>query len=372
MEKYNIIQFKLSDKNKAFAIMTELIKSIRHNSLLFEFWGVKDFDRIQKDIPQIDLKKYEYEYYYKHMINSDWIPEEDKRVLVLSNLGEEWEDFNPYEQQSLSFDEFTALAEYFTKSKPRCYSTLMLGLDRIDWEQSTNTDYYHTYGYEKAKSSFDKGKNYLSNSIIFSKESMKSTVYLTLSFHERFKSNIQIQRIIERCGKIAKSNILYAPSNEIERAKWNSIYEDNESKFNAMIEQLPDIIKNLPYQFNKKSLFPEPVPKDTINVRKIAKETLCSDGWKMLTSKDPENWGIAFKKKVGNIENEDSELLLFIDSLHRGHYLQTLIEYKSVYFSFKEHTNYSYELKDIDGVSKYVENVKIIGDYIFRALGGKE
>ena len=372
MEKYNIIQFKLSDKNKAFAIMTELIKSIRHNSLLFEFWGVKDFDRIQKDIPQIDLKKYEYEYYYEHMINSDWIPEEDKRVLVLSNLGEEWEDFNPYEQQSLSFGEFTALAEYFTKSKPRCYSTLMLGLDRIDWEQSTNTDYYHTYGYEKAKSSFDKGKNYLSNSIIFSKESMKSTVYLTLSFHERFKSNIQIQRIIERCGKIEKCNILYAPSNEIERAKWNSIYEDNESKFNAMIEQLPDIIKNLPYQFNKKSLFPEPVPKDTINVRKIAKEIMCLDGWKMLTSKDPENWGIAFKKKVGNIENEDSELLLFIDSLHRGHSLQTLIEYKSVYFSFKEHTNYIYELKDIDGVSKYVENVKIIGDYIFRALGGKE
>lgn len=367
MEKYIVKNYTFNDKDSTVKLLLNLHSTLRFKSYLFELGDVDkvNIDRIQKNCSGIALTKYMFTYTFEHM-RAEWIPEEDTKYIFVSNLDDNWMYSNPNPCDRVSEAEFLALVNYFKKRSWDC-STIMLGINGIKWNENVSENEIEsgTYGYEKAKSYFHHGEKYLSNSVIISKERFDKKVYATVSYQEKYKDATILNRTLQLLGNCHSEEVLYAPSNDEERVMWDNKAQIAKDKFNALMENLGGKYDGLPHSLKNEQnsdLFLQQ-NLQTINVKKLLKSTLVPCGWQIINEKDNRIIGIPLKKK-----KQESEITIYVDSTHKGHYLQLQILYKSTYFSFNDNINYSFFLKEESDVQHYVENICDIAEYIYERL----
>lgn len=235
----------------------------------------------------------------------------------------------------------------------------MLVYDEISWNNESVLS--GTYGFEKAKSRYNNGCNYLSNSIIIGKESYENICTIYISRFAEDSIDSFVHAVEQRFGTVLETKSYFAPDDESERNEWARVYIKEKSAFDTMISGLPVFYRTLPFDLGKYDTNKEQSP-ETINVKKIAKSIFIPKGWNLLKNNKSEN-GIHFERSFSN-----KVLRISIMPLHKGHHLQTLILYKSTMFYFTKQTNYAYILSDSDEVEKYCHNVLNISDYIVEQL----
>lgn len=283
-------------------------------------------------------------------------PKRDDRKLF-SNLDNNWAWNNEKVTESVSNSKFEELLVFGDKLKKYDASTIMFGIDEIAWDGQKPG--HGTYGFEKAESVYSGGENYLSNSIIIFRtyESLQYSVHLCCE--KRFRQLEIISTIIDFIGKLKCEKQYFAPENEAERAEWNSVYAEAEIKFNTMKAELENMIHKFPHTFEDRLMIKF---DNKVNVRKYIKKYLCTEGWEIKKNLYNEG-GTKICKDKG-----ESVISIIIFSLEGGHYLQTLIKYESIRFSFGINTSYSCTLPQEDDVCKYLENIKILRDSVYDML----
>lgn len=355
MEKYIVEMYEIADKlfdrEKIITLLLDLISKDISSSYLFEITDFNNIKAIQKKCPEIDLTKY----YFKNKCF-------DKTFDFISNLNETWDNSNPNKVPILQKNEFISILNFF-KNSGRCYSTAIYGIDGIKWSKNTKNNIHitGTYGYEKAKSYFYEGQNYLSNSIIVSKVTLDKNIKIYVSHKVSEEEDYYyLHKVQEYLGKATYTRIFYAPTTLEERIEFEKRKAKDKEKYLELINKIHTNKIKLPYELHDVTFeydYTEP-----INVRKLVKEIFLKKEWQPF-KRDYKSFGIPIKRI-----KEDVEIELYIDATHKGHYMQTILAYNSKYFYCGENINYIYYLKNEEEVKKYLENIKIIGDTIYEQL----
>lgn len=358
MKEYVIIEVRCK-KNLTIADMYGFIKGkIKHNNNFFELLDLFKFSKkpntnaLQK-LTKLSLDEYEYTKVLEHLSqNPNYDPKRDDRK-VISNLDKRWQWYNYNNSQSLTDEQFSELIDFCDALKPLDVSTLMIGIDEIEWDnQKSNKG---TFGYEKAHSTYSLGKNYLSNSITIGRSSGDKyfTAYISYEKHLITVDAInRINMITEFLGETIDKKSYFAPENELERNEWDGIYEEAKLKFDSAISG----VKALGFATEIK---PASSEESKFNIKKYIKKYLCTDGWSM-GKKNPSEIGT----KV-NIEKNGDNISLYIVSNHYGQHLQLLLYYENTKFSFGKNLCYSFYSSSEDDLVAYFENVKTIRDYLY-------
>ncbi len=364
MKEYTVIQIVCKKETKAYDIYTAVKDTVKFNRNLFEFCGLfKHKDKVSskkiQKFESLDLQRFYHVKVLEHLAKSPYYDSDRDDRKLFSNLDSSWDWSNKNNTESLNNDTFEKLIDFIDNLSLMDVSTIMLGIDEIEW--GGNAVGHGTYGYEKAKSAFHGGENYLSNSIIIYKapyEHKPYTVYL--SCEKRFRALDSVNDIITSLGKIKNEEAFYAPEDEAERKEWEQAYAEAELKFEAMKANLPDIMNNMPEETKEYQEYQQGVSN---NVRKIIKQILCTDGWEQKKNTVFSGVGTMVIK-----DKDDSSVAVIIDSLHGGQLLQALIFYVNPKFKLGLHTNYQCVAINEEEVAKYLKNIKYIADYVYDAL----
>lgn len=356
MTEYLITKIKC---NKGIKI-NELYDFFNHAVSCDKFYfEIGDIENNNSAFQKAVLSEFKENYYSKRIPYS---VSSDREIFMVSNLNSNWDWENEKNSAPLNKQRTDVLMKTFSQAK--CYdcSTFMLVYDEIPWNNESVLS--GTYGFEKAKSRYDNGCNYLSNSIIISKESYENicTIYIS-----RLADNCIddfINDIEQRFGTVLETKSYFAPDDESERREWAKVYIKEKSAFDHMFSSLPAFYSTLPFDLGEYDVNREQSP-ETINVKRIAKSIFAPQGWTLLKNPKGEK-GVHFERSFSN-----KVLRISIMPLHKGHHLQTLILYKSTMFYFTKQTNYSYILSDSDEVEKYCHNVLYISDYIVEQLNSE-
>lgn len=320
------------------------------------YFEIGDIENNNSAFQKAVLSEFKENYYSKRIPYS---VSSDREIFMVSNLNSNWEWENEKNSAPLNKQRTDVLMKTFSKAKRYDCSTFMLVYDEIPWNNESVSS--GTYGFEKAKSRYSHGDNYLSNSIIICKDSYENTCTIYIS---RLADNCIddfINDIEQKLGTVLETKSYFSPDDESERKAWEKVYVKEKSAFDTTIGSLSAFYPTLPFDLGEYDVNREQSP-ETINVKKIAKSIFAPKGWNLLKNNKGEK-GIHFEKRFSN-----KVLILSIMPLHKGHHLQTLILYKSPMFYFTKHINYYYILSDSDEVEKYCCNVLRISDYIIEQL----
>lgn len=365
MKEYTVVQIVCEKETKAYDIYTAVKDTVKFNRNLFELSGLfKHKDKVSSKKNQkfesLDLQRFYHVKVLEHLRKSPYYDPEKNDVRLFSNLDNAWDWNNKEVTDSIDSAVFEEMIKFADGLKLSEVSTILLGIDEIEWDG--NKVGHGTYGYEKAKSTHHGGENYLSNSIIIFKapyEHKPYTVYL--SCEKRFRELDSVNGIIKTIGgKIRYEQTYFAPENEVERKEWERAYAEAEMKIKAIETKLPDIMNNMPEETKEYQEYQQGVKN---NVRKIIKQVLCTDGWEQKKNTVFTGVGTMVIK-----DKDDSDVAIIIDSLHGGQHLQTLIFYVNPKFKVGLHTNYICNAINEEEVAKYLKNVKYIADYVYQAL----
>lgn len=348
MTKYIITKIKL-DKLKILEVYNELAQMISYDKAFFEAAYLSD--EIIKNKFWADNQMQEF--IYSRNLNYAWEP--DKCINIASNLNNLWEWENPNKCQSLTIKQVEELAKFIDKLPRKDYDSSFIILDNIRWDNNDIKE--ATCGYEKAKCTFGFGKNYLSNAIVLCNGTLEKS-FMYVCREARFENNSAIYDILTKFGKLAGTEIYYAPDDETERAEWDVRQDIVQKSFKMMMENLSAYYEKLPFKFE----LTYDSPTNPINVKKLAKSKLEPYGWTLIKNAKGEK-GIRFKKN-----HKDGELIAWVDSLDKGHYLQLLITYKSEKFYFHDNIDYTWTLKNEEEVKQYCINVRNILKYVESVL----
>lgn len=364
MKEYVVVEIRCDKSKKAIDIYNTVSENLKFNRNFFEFVNLfKKTDHVnknkQKKFESLGLQKFSHIKVLEHLARSAYYdPKRDDRKLI-SNLDSSWEWYNKKETESLDNSLFKEVLDFGdVLNSVFDVFCMMFGIDEIEWDGSKVG--HGTYGYEKAKSSSHSGENYLSNSITISKSPWEHKPYLVyLSCEARFRDLDIVNTVAESIGKIKNERHYFAPESEAEREEWKHAQKEAEIRFNTVIAELKEFIKTLPNELKNDTGIVEYDNK--INVRKNIKKYLCTDGWEMR--KNIYGVGTIVCKEKG-----DDTIIIAIDSLHGGHYLQLLIDYNNKKYSFGCNLAYSYTLKLEEEVCAYLENVRCIRDFVYDRL----
>ena len=351
VEKYNIKNIS-EERVKLHSLLMSFISQNLCSSYLFEFTNVDldigEFDYLQKRCAGSDLQKF--------MFGLEFEGESKKRTFI-SNLNNSWEYPNPNNNVDIQKEEFISILNHIKDFRIAC-STALYGLDEIKWSKNSKTPSKGTYGFDKAKNYFDQGFNYLSNSIIVSKVGIDKNIVMYISYKVNEEEDyFYLNKIHEELGTPKFARTWYAPSTPEERLVWEKKKSEAYDKFLSVLNMIQIEKNNLPHKL--KIQYYRDEFTDAINVRKLIKEILLLAGWTFF-KKYTESFGTPIKRSKG-----ESDIELYIDATHKGHYLQVLLGYNSKYYSFCQNINYTYELKDEKEVREYLENIKVLGDIIY-------
>lgn len=354
MREFVVTEVRCEKGIKATEICDKVLEKVKYNRLFFEFqnlfkWSDTVSERKKKKLAELDLTKYAYVRVFEHTKSSPYYdPKKDDRQLI-SNLNSAWFWYNETENDSLDESKFRDIVA-FGDTVGSHVSTVMYGIDEIEWGGKPVAP--GTYGYEKAEGLYDGGNNYLSNSVIVSKiryEGKPFKVYV--SCEKEYRDLEIVEEMISSLGKKIGEKTYFAPENEEERHEWEETYREAEGRYKAMIAKTKELAKTLPKRFEPQSPMAE--FNDKINVKKSVKNCFCPDGWEL-------EYGNTVSKRKG-----DSVITVYIDSLHKGHYLQALMDYRSIKFYFGDNINYIFTLKDEADVCAYLDNVKIMAEAVY-------
>ena len=130
-------------------------------------------------------------------------------------------------------------------------------------------------------------------------------------------------------GKVERERTLFAPDAEEERPDWQRLYDRAQENYRAVIAGLSELYPRLPHpmrQYLDQLLDPQ-LP--AINTKSLAKLALTNTGW--VKADSGSGFGVCYQKPMG-----EGLMTVMVDSIHRGHHLQTLLRYESPYFCFND------------------------------------
>ena len=359
MKEYRVFQVRCEKGTTIHNLFSLIDKEVVYHDVFFELSGVHS-GRAAKQ-PFNTSSEFYHSFQANDHNNNIW--------KVFSNLNNNWKWENPHNTRSLSPGELHDLIDFADRAGPSQYGMVMLGFDGIEWDPGCITS--GTYGYEKAVSLFAGGYNYLSNSIIISKDNFSKGISCYIACESKYQNTPNLQKMLKALGKLVYEETFFAPSDLEERPEWERRYEKAKSDFSAMRSTLPDFFQTLPsYQE-----FPDP-PKNvkleeimqaerdapTLNTKKISRPAFQANGWQAAKTK---HWAICYEKACG-----DGTVLAIIDSTHRGHMLQTLLQYKSVYFSFVDNINFIKEPLTVEESQEYFNELMLVLNYAVSFLNG--
>lgn len=359
MKEYRVFQVRCEKGIKICDLLSLIDKEVVYHHVFFELSGSIIGKASNRQINS--LSAFYHSFQANDHNNNTW--------EVFSNLNNNWKWENPHNTRSLSPGELHDLIDFADRAGPSQYGMVMLGFDGIEWDLGCVTS--GTYGYEKAVSLFAGGYNYLSNSIIISKDNFSKGISCYIACESKYQNTPNLQKMLKALGKLVYEESFFAPSDLEERPEWERRYEKAKSDFSAMRSTLLDFFQTLPsYQE-----VPDP-PKNvkleeimqaerdapTLNTKKISRPAFQANGWQAAKAK---HWAICYEKACG-----DGTVLAIIDSTHRGHMLQTLLQYKSVYFSFVDNINFIKEPLTVEESQEYFNELMLVLNYAVSFLNG--
>ena len=355
MKESSVITINCRKGMKIADIYSKIKDTVKYNSNFFEITGLFRYGKAknEKVLDEIGIHKYSYIKVLPHLVNSKYYDPERDDVKLLSNLDDNWRWSNPNINTPLSEEDFSKLVDFCDSLSVNSLSTMILGIDEIEWDG--NKPPKGTYGYEKAKNTFYYGENYLSNSVIIARNYENKKYTVILSCETRFRNFAVIDKLIEFLGEIKSEKNYFAPEDENERAEWEKLQTEKGAKFKAMIEGISVLpLHDIQRQGGDN--------KRKVNVRKYIKDYLCNEGWNFKKG-DPDERGIMI-----GIEKDDACLSIRIISGHNGHHIQTLLVYHSEKFYFLEPNVLYLDAEDESEIVKYFENLKMIKEHMDKSL----
>jgi len=287
--------------------------------------------------------------------------------LRASNLDDNWEYPNRNNvKNSIPLDEALSLENYYNKPNSRS-STFQLGFDEISWFGEKVSP--GTYGYIKANGA----GNYLSNSIILSKNMLNKNTVVSVSIEQTSQDLskpltdvfILLQKIKMIFGNPRSISTHCAPSTEAERTDWILKREKTDAVFERIINNIPAIIQKLPY-FLKSISYQELVGSSLLisrsDVEEISARNLFYKAFKNSSWQRQDDRFVRTDKS-GN----KASFSAFIDE--RGHRVQAFLLYDGPYFRYHfggiPHLEYFLiRLKGKEEIDQYFHNLHIIIDWI--------
>lgn len=286
-------------------------------------------------------------------------------VTLVSNLGDCWENNSP-NTSDISNGETDRLATMIDKARPHTYYSAFICIDFIKW--SNNTIAAGTYGFGKAKSIFDQGINYLSNSVIIAKEPFRKGCHIILSAEEAYceteKYKSAEQMIITlSSNKVVDQIEYFAPDSEEDREKFNLSVRAHNLWFENLKKELIMVYNQLPHQLKyDPNVLVEinserrvGLPKLTkINISGLLEKLAKEEGWHKRTV-DCRSEGLIFEYCL-----KDLRLAFIFRNTYRGHYLQSAVEVNTPFYNEYWNTEYNVTIRDEEDARKYVDNTKMV------------
>lgn len=366
MREFVVTEIRCEKGIKATEICNKVLEKVKYNRLFFELTDLlNEPERLSKKqkerLAELDLEKYAIVRVYEHIKKNpeyyNYDPKEHDRH-ILSNLNDAWYWYNETENDSLDESKFRDVVA-FGDTVGSHVSTVMYGIDEIEWGGKPVSP--GTYGYKKAKELYNGGDNYLSNSVIVSKipyEGKPFKVYV--SCEKEYRDLEIVEEMISSLGKKIGEKTYFAPENEEERHEWEETYREAEERFKTVNDVIKNYLNSLPKGF-------EPKPytfksKVQINMRKCITKHLCGNGWEILNKGE-----IAPGTYVGKRKG-DRRIYVNIDSLHRGHYVQSQLKYDSPKYYFCETLPYAFVLESEQDVCEFLKNIRLAMERAYELL----
>lgn len=338
MKAYNMLKIKCNKHDTFSSIVDAITEVVKSHRYLFELSGSKTSSfRNDESMGR---------YYFESRI-------QNTPVQLLSNLDSNWIFENPNCNRSLNDNELAYVASEIDKSRKHDYSTTMIILDELIFEDGVKST--GTYGYHKAESLFFHAYNYLSNAIMISKASFDKGITIYFCMESKYRHTSLTLKIISIIGDILEEKIYYAPYSDEERISWNQEYEIEKKKFDRAVS---DYRHNADLECIKENVEFGANESEKINIRSVLKGIVADTKWS-FGSIIPDVKGITF-----SLNKNDKVLLFKIDSTHNGHYLQLLVKYESASFSFSSNIDYCLYILDKADAVRYCQNAIKIANYM--------
>ncbi len=371
MIEYRVIKLKV-DKDLTLKNVYEAVhENVKNNR---NFFQIINLFTIQKFFNKIISKNLLRAFddsgindYFKRIVNENMIRYKEYQPdlndwFVYSNLNEVWKEYNESNDGSIEEEQFIKILNFFDSLSSGNYHSLMIGIDEIEWDGAPVNK--GTYGYEKAMNRRF-GYNYLSNSVIFSKDAMsKNPNVVYVSCESIYRESNALNRIINSLGKVDSEEIFFAPENENERSEWVRIRQIKENKLKEFTEDTDHLTANLPHaiSYNPRIITEK---HDTIDTKKSVKEVLCKDGWKIVKRKG--GGGITVSKTIG-----DEEYEVWILSLHRGVHIQFHLTCSHPLYRLSVRPGYDAYVSNENESDKCMENIAVFRDAFVNKLTSKD
>ena len=355
MKEYSIIKIACEKGIKIADIYSKIKDNVKINSNFFEFQNLFSYSNKKNEIilNEIGIDRYAYTKVLPHLVQSKFYePERDDRKM-LSNLDDRWEWSNPNINDPLSEEDFSKLVNFCDSLSVSSLSTMILGFDEIEWDGTKPEK--GTYGYNKAKSTYDFGENYLSNSVIIARDYEVKKYTVIISCEKRFRELEVIGNLIEFLGKIQLEKNYFAPETNFERAEWEKLKSEKWTLYNSMFENIDSLpLQDITRQFGDN--------KRKVNIKEYIKNYLCTDGWD-FRKKNADELGMKI-----SIDKGDTCISMCVISRHNGHHLQVFLKYDNEKFCFSKSLKQTLDAEDEEEIKKYFQNLKIIKDHMYNSL----
>ena len=357
MKEYIVLNVKCKKGLSATDIYSYVKQRVKYNSNFFAFQNIY-FSYLSKGTKalydKLNLDDFAYIKVLEHLAKSQhYNPERDDRRMV-SNMDSRWRWYNERVNDTLEEEQLALLASFCDKLKGLSFSTLIFGLDEIEWGGTKVGR--GTYGFAKADCTYQLGNNYLSNSVTVGRSYSDKVYIVNISLEKQFQGLAVIEDLVAFLGEKVYETTYFAPENDEERSEWEQTAQEAKTRF----EQAIAGAGNLPLTHFTENTRDE-TPK--IDVRKLIKKYLCNDGWEMRKAHWDEYPTIIHKAK------DNTEICMSIVSGHNGHHLQHIVCYRSKMFRFAEHIRPLYSLYiSEENMDKQFQNIRMVRDYLYEVL----
>ncbi|MBQ7671193.1 MAG: hypothetical protein IJS45_10820 [Clostridia bacterium] len=371
MKNYYTVKIECDKEVKLIDIVNYVDNHFDYDRRLFEIFGLKPNNikskRINEMYERLGLEKYSYSYILPHLRNPDYPLFSRYPGSVwhsISNLDDNWKNGNPTCHESIDEDKFSEIIDLCQNMKGTHYTSFMVGMDEIKWEGSAVEK--GTHGYEIAKTAYDIGEGYLSNSVIITKTPInKPNLIVYFSCESKYRELDCVKQLIAFLGKIKYEKEIFAPSDEKEREVWNKTREIVERRINKYKVLSLDLPQTVPNKLKKPSIEEALHPEGRINIKKLEKEMLCTDGWEQK-SNDSHYKKAVTSKIIGGIEYK-----MCLDSLRGGHYIHIWFSCSSKYFEYHLYSGYSDSLIDEEQAVLFIKNADYLREKFLEIMTDK-
>lgn len=336
MRKYNIVSLKCSKGVKVSELYAAVVENLTYHKVLFDT-GIDIIKSSEKLLHCLSR--------YRHIILHGVA---QYPMEILSNLNSAWRHENKSETGSLTEDELSELIKFADRRK----MNLVIAFDQVEWEPGYVIE--GTYGFKKADYIYGPGEheNYLSNCVIIKKDFFGKTLLCYAICEEKYRNTQAFNDVIKALGEITEEKVCYAPEDEKERGEWEKKYEEGKKRFEQLKSALTAAADELPYRLSCHIPLGVYETLPTINAKSIANGVLKTSGWEKTKGK---YIPLAYKK-----EFPSGTVTFLIDIIRRGHHIQTLLEYESIFFSFEDSGVQYCEPSTEEEVENYFKNLLIL------------